>query len=135
MFASRPMLTCYMGGNQPFLLIQQYLIHLWFISCFKSMYIGACIFIFGTSLQLPRTMQKCWCVGYYRIDKNNTRKIPVPRSGNMTVSVVFSMKGSPISYNTRNIPVSQSRNMTDVSGLLFPTPKVNLTPSYNLYQK
>ena len=39
---------------------------------------------------MTRTLQKCWCVGYYRIDKNNTRKIPVPRSINMyDVSVLY----------------------------------------------
>ena len=40
-----------------------------------------------TSNQLliqTRTVRKCWCVGYYRIDKNNTRTIPAPRSRNRT---------------------------------------------------
>ena len=33
---------------------------------------------------IGNTVQKCWCVGYYRIDKNNTRTIPIPRSRNET---------------------------------------------------
>ena len=39
------------------------------------------IYIYKASINW--TVQKCWCVGYYWIDKNNTRTFPVPRSRNI----------------------------------------------------
>ena len=38
---------------------------------------------FTTECEFSRTLQKFWCVGYYQIDKNNTRKIPVTSSRNI----------------------------------------------------
>ena len=45
--------------------------------------------------KIMRTLQKRWCVGYYWIDKNNTRKIQVPRSGNINdVSGLYPLQQS-----------------------------------------
>ena len=84
---------------------------------------------------LTRTVQKFYCVGYYRIDieyrkKNFSTKEQkyVWRIGSLTFARITRNKKlcknagaqgtiGQIWNNTRKIPVPQSRNMTDVSGL------------------
>ena len=43
-----------------------------------------CSWAISTTYLVFQHKQKCWCVGYYRVNKNNTRTIPVPQSRNMT---------------------------------------------------